>query len=528
MILDLNQIKSSKSLDADVCIVGAGAAGITLAKELANSGLSVCLLESGGFEYDEDTQLLYEGTSTGIDYDVLLTRLRYFGGTTNHWGGTCRELDAIDFENRPWVPHSGWPIKKADLADFYSRAISVCKVEGLNKKLARRNPPPFLDKDHFIPLHFVSNPLNFGETYREAITRSRNITTVLNANVQSIETNAAGNRVTHVLARSLTGTRLVMRAKVFVLACGGIENPRLLLLSTKTHPHGLGNQYGNVGRFFQEHIYFHLVGLVVFNEKHRPFTSKAGNNYIYDFGIAESAQRKKGLLNSSFQGSPAKLPDLAPGIDSAKAVLKSIKSLDWPDNPLGHAKNIVSDIDDVAETVYRQFIRKELRPFNMNHWAERDIQPMDIKYTMEQIPNPDSRITLSSDKDHFGLPKVKLNWKFVEADKKNMQQSLLYLGAEVGRLSAGRFWIRPRINFNDDKAWPFPHGVGCHHIGTTRMHDDPRHGVVDRNCAVHGVPNLYIAGSSVFTTSGVSNPTLTIVALALRLADHLKATGRKS
>lgn len=527
MILDLNQLKSSKSLDTDICIVGAGAAGITLAKELANSGLSVCLLESGGFEYDEETQLLYEGTSTGIDYDVLLTRLRYFGGTTNHWGGTCRELDAIDFENRPWMPHSGWPIKKTDLADCYSRAISLCKVEGLNKKLGLRNLPPFLDREHLVPLHFQSNPVRFGETYRDAITRARNITTVLNANVQSVETNGAGNRVTHILARSLSGTQLIIRAKVFVLACGGIENARLLLLSNTTHSQGLGNHHGNVGRYFQEHIYFHLVGLIVFNEKHLPFTNMAGTNYVYDFGIAESAQRKKRLLNSYFQGSPSKLPDLAAGVDSAKKIVKEIESLDWPDNLMSHARNIVSDIDDVADTVYRQFIRSELRPFNMKHWAERDTQPMDIKYTMEQIPNPNSRITLGSDKDHFGLPKVQLNWKFTQADKKNMQQSILYLGAEVGRMSAGRFWVRPRIDFNDDKAWPFPHGIGCHHIGTTRMHDDPRQGVVDRNCAVHGVPNLFIAGSSVFTTSGCSNPTLTIVALALRLADHLKATERK-
>jgi choline dehydrogenase-like flavoprotein len=241
MLIDSTKIPKGKIIETDVCIIGAGAAGITIAKEFINKKVSVCLLESGGFKFNEDTQSLYNGYETGVGESIYLysTRLRYFGGTTNHWAGFCRPLDEIDFEKRPWYPYSGWPFSKTHLKQYYERAFPLVEIKSFDydiDELFGSNRPRFIvgNDDRVTTKMFHFSPTrSFGIVYRDEIIRAENIDVYLHANVVDIQTNDWGTTANRVKVACLTGNEFSVQAKIFVLATGGIENARLLLLSNK-------------------------------------------------------------------------------------------------------------------------------------------------------------------------------------------------------------------------------------------------------------------------------------------------------
>ncbi len=260
MFVDAHTVLPGTLIEADVCIVGAGAAGTTLARELIGTHFEVCLLESGGLEFDQHTQSLYRGENVGFPYYSLdAVRLRYFGGTTNHWMGACRPLDPIDFESRPWVPYSGWPFDKSHLDPFYIRAHSICQLGPYEYDPAtwetEENPQlPILGGRVATAMCQNSPPTRFGQVYREEIKRAPNIQTYLFANVVKIETSSTAQKVVRIHVATLQGNKFWVSARLFILATGAIENPRLLLASNEVQSTGLGNKNDLVGRFFMEHL----------------------------------------------------------------------------------------------------------------------------------------------------------------------------------------------------------------------------------------------------------------------------------
>ena len=516
MIEDARRLPQDSLIEADLAIIGAGAAGITLARELAGTNIAVCLLESGGLDFEQDIQNLYRGENGGRWYFPLDTcRLRYFGGSTNHWGGWCRPLMPIDFEARDWIPHSGWPITRADLDPYYRRAQVLTETgpfrydaTGFWEETLHTKMVPFSRGLITTTFFQYSPPTRFGTRYRKDIEAAPNVRALLHASVTEIETDASGSTVTGLRARTLAGPTFRVRARRYVLATGAIENPRLLLLSNRTNPAGVGNAHDLVGRYFMEHP--HIPGVA---------------NLVMPWPEAFHAIYTQHLLLADNIVHSAMIPtDALLRRERLQHAVFTIGVMDVYD-----AENLAAPAPADEERARDIFeLQRDLGapratdhpPAGYNDWPPAGALGAScvLGCACEQAPNPDSRVTLAEERDALGLRRARLDWRITETDKLSLNRILHALAEELGALGLGR--LHPTLS--DDGIWPAEVLGGYHHMGTTRMADSPQHGVVNADCRVHGVDNLYIAGSSVFTTSGASNPTLTIVALALRLADHLR------
>jgi choline dehydrogenase-like flavoprotein len=511
MFIDARKLPEPTTVEADLAIVGGGPAGITLACALAGSRISVCLIEAGGLEPDAQTQTLYEGENAGIEYPLSGSRLRYFGGSSNHWGGYCRPLDPIDFEARDWVPFSGWPFGIDELVPYYPPASARVEVapahfddlaywqektgEHLLELASGRMQTRFV---HFSP------PTHFGERYRAELTQGGNVRVLLYANVVNIASTEAGRTVTHLDVRTLSGLSHTVKARSYVLATGGLENARLLLLSNKVVAAGLGNQHDLVGRFFMEHPHLTRFGEIVVADIqrlpriYRERLAPAGSVVNAAFDPSPEFLRERRLLNATFMMAVA--GEYGPGARPSDDPQRGAAHTDM----LRAASRFLSDGDNAD---------KSPEPGAGAVW-------LGIGCACEQVPNPASRVSLSTERDALEQPKIRLNWRLTAQDRHSVIEHMRSLALEFGALDIGRMMLK----VEDDGRWPELVVGGNHHMGTTRMSDDPRRGVVDRNARVHGTDNLYVAGSSVFPTSGAANPTLTIVAMTLRLADHLRKT----
>jgi choline dehydrogenase-like flavoprotein len=508
MFFDLRVIPDGTDINTGVCIVGAGAAGITLARELNGSGLTCALLESGGMAFDSKTQELYAGDNIGRPLlDLTICRLRYFGGTTNHWSGWCMPLDPIDFEMREGLPYRGWPFGRFGLYRWYRRAQELCQIGPFDYApdhwgvVQTKLPAPFRGA-HFIPrIAQLSPPTRFGSAYGPELQSSSNITVYFQANACRFETNDAGSEVVSLSVRTLSGRGFKVNAKVFVVAAGGIENARLLLASGQTEGQGVGDGRDLIGRFFMTHIEF-WGGLLAVADPPTDFYFDPGYFRTYwdgstprafapFVGLSEETMRQRHLPNAKLLWRYEVLG--APGAGETLA-----------------GYSILHDVEGRPQYVNSKVFRREGVP----------VTGLQLHFTLEPVPNPDSRIRLSRERDAIGMRKVAVDWNVTAEDKRNGAAILRLLGAEVARTGFGR--LRSFLEDADDAKWPADMFGNEHHMGTTRMHPDPSLGVVNEDCRVHGVANLYVAGSSVFPTAGAANPTLTITALALRLADHLK------
>lgn len=526
--IDARGIPLDQLIETDVCIIGAGAAGITLARDFRDAPFRVALLESGGMEFDGGPQSLNGGKNIGLPYFPLgATRLRLFGGTTNHWGGTCRPFADLDFEARDWVPYSGWPVRKSDLLPYYERAQGVCKVASPEwetavwEKLSELYALP-LNRDRVItrvaqivPKWFRS----FALLYRDEVLRAQNVTTYVNATVSSLETNEAGRTVTRVRIACLGGARFWLVAKIIVLAAGGIENARILLLSRSKHSNGLGNQYDLVGRFFMEHPRF-VAGVFRPSDPQLSvgfyrYNRVAGIYFKSYLALPEAMQRAEKVQDVQVRMTPVYDASYtgavnSEGIASLKRLAETFRDRDIPDDFGNHLKNVIADMDDVLVVGYW---------WMRTHDGTPPVQQVNLVTRIDPVPNPDSRVTLARERDPLDMNRIQLDWRLDAADKRSIVRSLDLIGREIGRSGLGRLQITLA---DDDTSWPNDLKGGWHHMGTTRMADTPEKGVVDRECKVHGISNLYIAGSSVFPTAGSGTPTLLIIALALRLAEHIK------
>lgn len=459
-------------LDADVCIVGAGPAGLTLARELATRGRRIVLLESGGRNPDPEVQALCEGTTSG---DVCagpgLTRHRRAGGTVWIWntrfgdemGAKYVPLDAVDFEAREWWPLSGWPFDRAQLNPYYVRAQAVC---GLGRAAYRGEDWETPERPclGLAPGPLTTGVYQFGPgrlftaVHLDEIRRARNVLLCVNATAVELARDTGGRSITHVEAACVTGRTLRVRAPLFVLAAGGIENARQLLLASRGA--GAGDESGMVGRCFMEHPRDASCRLV------------PANPGLFDRCGLYALHRGDG------------------GVVMGRLTLTD------------EARRR-QELPAISITLQRR----------RGGWWRRRGTGFDLLINLEQAPDPENRITLGDERDRFNLPRAAIHWRWRAFDQRNLARVHTLVTGELARHGLGRVEVAAA-------APPDPNAH--HHMGTTRMHRDPRRGVVDEHARVHGISNLFVAGSSVFPTGGFANPTLTIVALALRLADHLE------
>lgn len=518
MLVDFQSSDFENSVHCDVCIIGAGAAGITLAYSMIDSGIQVCLLESGGLEYTEEIQSLYDGENIGIaDPNPSGCRLRYFGGTTNHWSGWCAPLQDIDFETRSWIPNSGWPIRREDILPYYRKAEDICQIGPYDPALDSDNGNGF-DLPDFSPVKAnirffrFSPPTRFGPTYRKQLDNAKNIQVVLHANVTRLSTNETATRVRAAHLQTLQGKSGTVRADTFVIACGGMENARLLLLSNEHERHGLGNSSGLVGRYFMQHLELKIGNILVTDqpgiEQLSSTYRRQGTIIRPDISISTQAQEKHGTLNSGFTIDTGVHPGI--GYKTLKSTWLDLKTGRWPENFPSKLLTILKDLGSVKDALF-----------------DSDTAVTKLIIRSEQLPNRNSQISLSDDLDAFGSPKIRVNWQLTQLDKHSVLEATHRTAEELGRLGLGRIRLADWM-LQDNDEWHQHIWGGCHHMGTTRMSGNANDGVVDSNCKVHGIQNLYMAGSSVFPTSGYVPPTFTIVALALRLADHLKERNKNT
>ncbi len=552
MPIDAHDIEDGKVLEGDLCIVGAGAAGITLAKRLAGTQLDVYLLESGGVNGTENNQSSRQVELAGLPYSALSgPESEHLGGATNEWGGYCAPLDPIVFEERPWVPHSGWPLSREDLNPYYADAQRLVRsnpyqydaehweeaIEAYRRLLPNsstignrtirfsnssiRNDPP--------DAHGPEAAVQFGEEYGNDIIEADNVTLVTHAHVTGLQTPPSAEAVSGVQVECLSGNAFQVSADRYILACGGIENARLLLNATEHTDSGLGNEHDLVGRFFMEHphvpsAFMHLSPPQALNAYRHHFSDQ--RLPLFHLKAKEDTQRSEKILNGHLR-----LDTRSSGVRSAQELWTEIRRGKVGSQNLPEiARQIRSIWSDPAGVAHG--IGRALRGSQEEHRFGR----LSVITIAEQSPNPDSRVTLSDERDAFGRRKAKLNWQLSDLDKRSVVRLNQLFDRELRDAGLGHLrisdWMhegdawRPgaapnpsRIWFREKKMRFF--GV-WHHMGTTRMAQSPQRGVCNENCRVHGVDNLYLAGSSVFPTVGSAPPTLTIVALAARLANHLE------
>ena len=505
MHIDARQLPDHTVIEGDICIIGAGAAGISMALEWINTPYKIILLEGGGFEYEAAMQDLYRGKTTGQRYFPLESaRLHYFGGTTGHWAGFCSTFEPIDFEKRDWIPHSGWPIKREDLDPFYARAhqnLDLGPYEYSYDYWAKTDPARVsltFDKESlFNKIWQFSPPTRFGTKYKDAIVYAANIHLYTYANATDIQANENASVIEELTVKNLAGKQHTVKAKYFVLACCAIQNARLLLASNKQAPKGLGNDEDNVGRYFMEHL--EIKSAEMWFPRLDPLRLYAVDfsktKWRAELAITAKKQREYRILNGTASFTPLEVAKNQP------AFIDIWKSSD--------PKEREKAFDKFGEVEKKANIKSGHKAYQM--------------FTrMEQAPNPNSRITLDSERDALGMPRAMLHWELTLLEKHSLRGIYEIIGKEMGKTAKGRVRLLEYLQDIKDSSWPQFTGGGWHHMGTTRMGTDVKTSVVDANCQVHGIANLFTAGSSCYVTAAAPNPTLTLVALTLRLSDHLK------
>jgi choline dehydrogenase-like flavoprotein len=526
LILDLRSIEDGRTLEVDLCIVGSGPAGLATALELANSPLRVAVLEAGGNELEADTQSLYDAEIAGAPYTGAHDgRARTFGGTSTLWAGQALPLTRDDFLPRRWVPYSGWPITYDELVPYYERAMRFLRLDASNfdSDLFRRfgvEPPRFnADQVRYHYSKWCRTP-DLRVLYKRTIVRARNITLVLHANVDTIALDETGQRVSAIEAQTLEGKRVRALARFVVLCCGGLETPRLLLHNTASHRRGIGNGNDLVGRFLQDHPAA-VAGTVAPNdadEFQRLFNLRnhRGIKYSVRCSASPMLQRTEEILSAS-----ASIMFVPPP-ESPFAKLKSVYHRVRRGKVTGHV------LWDAISSVVGS--PKLIRPIAMYTLAARTYTPgasLQLIVQTEQTPRPDCRVTLSDSRDRLGMRKLRIEWSVDDLALRTARVFADTLRRQFAAVGLGSVSLADWVCATGDEGKTTLTDV-YHPIGTTRMGLTARDGVVDEHCRVHGVENLYVAGSSVFPTGGHSNPTLTLIALAIRTADRIQSLLRPS
>jgi choline dehydrogenase-like flavoprotein len=546
MLVDAATQVPDDFLQFDVCIVGSGPAGITLARELSRSGLRICVLESGGNKSVEEAQSLNAGTvESPHGYRERLLqegRHRQFGGTANLWNHKSRgvsdrhiryvQLDEIDFERRDWIPESGWPFSRRELQPFYDRAKLVCGIGKYDPAGAGGNGTKRSQLWQTEEIESVISQLGsskiFLDQYRRELSCDERVTVILRAVLLRLQMDPLSRAISSAEAGAPDGRKFRVRARAFVLAAGGLENARILLLQDALQTGGLGNQHDMVGRCFMDHPSIKLGTLIPsskaifgqsrFYDQH----NVGGQAVIFQLHIRPEVMRREKMLNLCAA--------LVPHFKNLRAHGPTVLHQLLVRVPRYLRRRVLAEhrtSPQISWEAPRPFRRRLLEDYYSEgccgwsrlNWMEHRFSEFAVGSLVEQSPDRSNRIVLQGQTDAFGQRKIKVLWRWNELDLRSICYAQQIFRKEMAAAGIGNFI--PVDEAVGDQPRPFnsPH----HFLGTTRMHDNPRNGVVDAECRVHDVPNLFIAGGSIFPTGGFANPTLTIVALALRLATHLRS-----
>ncbi len=543
MLADGRTVPHEEAVRTDVCVIGAGPSGITLSRELAAAGFEVLLLERGGADptgprVNPDTAM-----NIGIPYQLAESRAFELGGALNIWRvstpiggglGRLREMDSNDFEHRAWVPFSGWPFAKDELLPFYQRARALFDFDwppGFQEDWdADLESSVFSDKLRTRVFCFA-NPAVFPGELRRGLEHSDKVLVLINSTVVDIRCDYASSSVSAVKVMTAPDHAFTVQAQAYVLAAGGIENARLLLVSRSRFPKGFGNGRDLVGRFFMEHPHYASGRLVprdpaVFAEPtHYDIQLQDGQPMQKKYSLGDDVVRREQLSRCVYRFEAKPVNESVRTLRYSESAIRSLEAAGKLRRDLarGEVKAATSHVADtlrgahhVARVGATRAVVKTGRRLGLSRYTQP--QMFWIRAMAEQLPNPESRVGIDDRLvDRFGVPIATLDWRLGDHDMASMRRSQELLGQAL--LEAGHKKVDSLL---ERDGLPPALSGGDHHMGTTRMHDSPRRGVVDRDCRMHGVGNFYIAGSSVFPTGGYANPTLTIVALAFRLADHLK------
>ncbi len=475
MLIDLAQRRPDFSATIfDACIIGGGVAGITLAIKLGEAGRRVLVVEAGDRSISAKSQEHYSGdlgTLENLPLDA--TRVRAFGGSSQHWGGWCRALDAYDFARPDLSPDGGWPIGKSDL-DPYSREaagiLGITESTGVDAEVADTG-----GNLQTINMSFSKPPRNLGATYFDKLQQSENVTLILNAPYLSAALDANSANVSSIAVRDQrSAASLNCVARQFVFAMGAVENVRNLLILERTNSERFSDIRGNLGRYYMQHLHQQLGQFVILREDAIPAFAKR-------FGfIASTEKYLRARGRSAFRLYSTNLTGCSDLIDRFRSVVTGAS-------------------------------------------CHGEASAGTVSITCEQVPSAESRILLTDKDDEQGEPRVKLDWRISDDDRVAMREAALEFGRYLIHANIGRLNINPAIlsSANPLEGWTAlggASGAAGHQMGGARMSSKAGDGVVDRDCRVWGVNNLYVVGSAVFRTSGHATPTFTITQLALRLA----------
>lgn len=501
MFYDLNKTDRNFFFDKsyDVCIIGGGVVGITLAEYLKEEA-RVVLLEAGDVNITTISQNCYKGNNTGFPYYNLENcRARYLGGSSNWWGGFCHELSVEDFEEKPGIPLSGWPISKEDLDPYREESFKILDIKTENndeKNFDLLKPHLNINTNEFKAIKFhYSPPTNFKEKYEDTLKNKRNLDCFINANVTDLHLNTSLDSAKSIEVKNYNYDTFTVHAKIFIMATGGIENARLLLNFNTQQKAGIGNAEGLVGKCFSDHPHG-LVGQFILEDRHKRAIKRLNieKNTTLLFPIATTGHYEK---KSVFPATTILL-DLNPKLVA--------------ENGEGFKEKIRNIICSISWT-------KDLAEW----YAEKEIACLEdgmIHIETDQRPNTNSSISLSNEKDYFGLRRVELKWAFTARDVIGIKQNIKLFAEVFAKNNIGRVKLEKWV-LEEGSSFPSSIAGGKHHMGTTRMAKSKEFGVVDQNLKVFGIDNLFLGGSSVFPTYGKVNPTFTIVQMTLRLVDHI-------
>ena len=550
MLTDARSLPEGSALECDLCIIGAGAAGLAIADALVDAGLSILVLEAGGEKTTADSQSFLAGeTRSAAHPDPALYRQRRLGGATAIWGGRCVPLDPIDFEARPWVPRSGWPINRATLDPYYERAQDLLDAGEFDYAASSALPPGELIEGLAAPgvstdaIERFSLPTDMWRRVERDLRMAPDIRVLSNAACLRLDTFGGGGLVERAEIADPEGRRFTVRAARYVVAGGGIESYRLLA-SSGPGERGLGDHSGRLGRTYMCHVEV-AAGDIVLDDRTRPvsFGFERTRDGVYArrrIALTAERQRELGIMNAMVRLHHANVLDPAhrDPILSLMYLAKNTvipeyrRKLSMVEHAAGrelvqdaafwrrHVTNVVRGAPRAAAFAGNWLLRRSLARRKLPYVALRSaVGRYAVDMNIEQQPNPDSRVLLSDVRDRHGMRRVAIDWRVTDLDVATVVGTYAELDRALRTSGVGRLDYDAERLADHARAAP---PVGGHHIGTARMSADPADGVVDADCRVHGSDNLYVAGAAVFPTSGHANPTLTLVALALRLSDHLR------
>ena len=526
MLINSNKIKDGTEIDIDLCIIGSGAAGLSIASEFLDSNITIAIIESGDRTYSESAQAFNEVKCSELGVGPR-ARIRQFGGSTTAWAGKWIPLSPFDLTAKPWIRNSGWPIKYDQLVQYYERAsklhngpeFKACSEQStedfsLGEKSKQTN---FIS----IPVHWLKvGDLDFSLTIGRLIQRSKNITVYFSATITNIHLAKSLDFVDYIEASCQTGAQFKIKARQVILAGGGIENARLLLASNAQFKDGIGNKYGNVGRYYMDHPKEFLASVKLAEGKRFPdclgLSNDGGATHRVDIGVRlrDNIVESKQTVNSYLLWHPQ--AEQAPSA-SLRKLFSNLMILKTRPTQWKTYIDLIRNVLTLEKKNFFQvvFYRLSLRLGLKSH-TPRNYK---IEYHIEQIPSANNRVYLSDQHDIHGQPLAALDWTLSDIETQSIKRLHSMLADQLEETQTGTLtWDSgsppdfDNLNIDDSS----------HHMGTTRMGNDEATSVVNSDCKVHGIRNLYVVGSSVFPTSGFANPTFTIVALAIRLADKLK------